>query len=167
MLLFYLVLNILGSTLGLFSTFVLKNILDSLSNSLASINLILLWIGAYIASLVIIYANTSLQNILYDSIFKKSEHLYEYNLANKLSSLPLSFLDSASGRNIIDEVRYSKNTAVYTTYQMIRVFICLYTFAVAFATLVKFNIWFSLLFLTLTIPGIVLNIVFEKGIESI
>ena len=34
-------------------------------------------------------------------------------------------------------------TAIYTTYRMVRVLIWLYTFAVAFATLVRFNIWFS------------------------
>ena len=47
---------------------------------------------------------------------------------------------------MVDDVRYSKNTAIYTTYRMVRVLIWLYTFAVAFATLVRFNIWFSLLF---------------------
>ena len=72
--------------------------------------------------------------------------MYECNLANKLAELPLSIIDSSEGKDMVDDVRYSKNTAIYTTYRMVRVLIWLYTFAVAFATLVKFNIWFSLLF---------------------
>lgn len=68
---------------------------------------------------------------------------------------------------MVDDVRYSKNTAIYTTYRMVRVLIWLYTFAVAFATLVRFNIWFSLLFLALTIPGIIFNTVFDKKAEDL
>ena len=167
MLLIYFLLNILGSTLGLFETYALKYILDNLSATSPQIDLILLWIGLYAASLVIVQANTSLHTIIYDCIIKKAEHLYECNLANKLAELPLSIIDSSEGKDMVDDVRYSKNTAVYTTYRMVRVLIWSYTFAVAFATLVRFNIWFSLLFLGLTIPGIIFNTVFDKKAEDL
>ena len=166
MLLIYFLLNIFGSTLGLFETYALKYILDNLSATSPQIDLILLWIGLYAASLVIVQANTSLHTIIYDSIMKKAEHLYEYNLANKLAELPLSIIDSSEGKNMVDDVRYSKNTAVYTTYRMIRVIIWLYTFTVAFVTLLKFNVWFSFIFLVLTIPGIIFNTVFAKIAEN-
>ena len=68
---------------------------------------------------------------------------------------------------MVDDVRYSKNTVVYTTYRMVRVLIWLYTFAVALATLVRFNVCFSLLFLALTIPGIIFNTVFDKKAEDL
>lgn len=167
MLLIYLSLNIIGSTLGLFETYAMKYILDNLSATTPQIDLILLWIGLYTLSLVIIQANTSFHTILYDSIVKKAEHLYECNLANKLAELPLSIIDSSEGKDMVDDVRYSKNTAVYTTYRMIRVVIWLYTFAVAFSTLVKFNVWFSLIFLALTIPGIIFNTVFDKKADKL
>ena len=123
MLLIYFLLNILGSTLGLFETYALKYILDNLSATSPQIDLILLWIGLYAASLVIVQANTSLYTIIYDSIIKKAEHMYECNLANKLAELPLSIIDSSEGKDMVDDVRYSKNTAVYTTYRMVRVLI--------------------------------------------
>jgi len=68
---------------------------------------------------------------------------------------------------MVDDVRYTKNTAVYTTYRMVRIISLLYTFVVAFVTLVKFNIWFSFLFLILTIPGIILNEVFDRKAENL
>lgn len=167
MVLIYFALNIISSTLTLLSTFVLKYVLDSLSNENPHIQIILLWVGLYALSLVIAQANTSVQSLLYDSVFKKAEHLYECNLASKLAELPLSIIDSSDGKDMVDEVRYTKNTAVYTTYRMVRIISLLYTFVVAFVTLVKFNIWFSFLFLILTIPGIILNEVFDRKAENL
>lgn len=166
-LLIYFSLNILGSTLGLFGTYALKHILDNLSSVNLKISLILLWIGLYALSLVITQANTSIQNILHDSIFKKTEHLYECELAEKLTCLPLSIIDSSQGKDMIDDVRYGKNTAIYTTFRMVRIVSLFYTFIIAFATLVNFNVVFSLLFLLLTIPGIILNEVFDRKAEKL
>lgn len=167
MVLIYFALNIIAATLTLFSTFALKQVLDSLSTENPYIHTILLWVGLYVLSLVIAQANTSVQSILYDSVFKKAEHLYECNLANKLAEFPLSIIDSSEGKDMVDDVRYTKNTAVYTTYSMVRIISLLYTFVVAFVTLVKFNIWFSFLFLILTIPGIILNEVFDRKAENL
>ena len=167
MVLIYFALNIISSTLTLFSTFALKYVLDSLSNENLHIQTILLWVGLYAVSLVIAQANTSVQSILYDSVFKKAEHLYECNLADKLAKLPLSIIDSSKGKDMVADVRYAKNTAVYTTYRMVRIISLLYTFVVAFVTLVEFNIWFSLLFLILTIPGIILNEMYDRKAEKL
>ena len=167
MLLIYFLLNIIGSTLGLFSTYALKYVLDNLSNQSPQISFVFLWIGLYALSLVITQANTSIQNILHDSIFKKAEHLYERELAEKLTHLPLSIIDSSAGKDMIDDVRYGKNTAIYTTFRMVRIVSLLYTFVIAFATLVNFNVFFSLLFLLLTVPGIILNEVFDRKAEKL
>lgn len=167
MLLIYFLLNILGSTLGLFGTYALKHILDNLSSVNLKISLILFWTGLYAISLVLTQANTSLQNILHDSIFKKAEHLYECELAEKLAYLQLSIIDSSAGKDMIDDVRYGKNTAIYTIFRMVRIVSLLYTFIIAFATIVNFNVLFSLLFLLLTVPGIILNEVFDRKAEKL
>ena len=167
MLLLYFVLNIIASTLTLFSTIALKYVLDSIVTENQLLSVVLLWIGLYALSLVIIQANTSIQNILHDSIFKKAEHLYECELAEKLTYLPLSIIDSSAGKDMIDDVRYGKNTAIYTTFRMVRIVSLLYTFVIAFATLVNFNVFFSLLFLLLTVPGIILNEVFDRKAEKL
>lgn len=166
-LLIYFALNIIASTLNLFSTFALKYVLDSLSNENSQLSMIIMWTGLYTLSIVITQANNSFQNIIYDSVFKKAEHLYECNLAYKLAELPLHIIDSSEGKDLIDDVRYTKNIAVYTTYRMVRVISLLYTFVVAFITLIKFNVCFSLLFLILTIPGIILNEIFDRKAEKL
>ena len=108
---------------------------------------------------------SSIQNVLQNSIFTKAEHLYECNLAKKLSELPLSIIDSSEGRDMIEDVRYTKNTAVYTAYRIVQITSLLYTFIIAYVTLAKFNLLFSLLFLLLTVPGIILNEFFDKKAE--
>ena len=167
MILLYLLSNILQSTLTLLSTFILKYVLDSLTDADPQINLIFGWVGLYALSLVVIQANMSVQNILYDSVFKKAENQYECNLARKLAELPLSVIDSSEGKDMVDDVRHAKNTAVYTTYRMVSIVSRLYTFIVAFITLIKFNVWFSFLFLSLTVPGIILNKKFDKKAENL
>lgn len=155
--LLYFVVSILAATFGLVNTYVLKHIIDSLIISTIQVQSVLYWIFIYIGVLVISQANTSVQNILYNNIVQKSEHLYDCMVLNKLSSLSLSVIDSSKGKDMVDEVRYIKNTAVYTSFRVLRVFSLIYTFIVAFITLVNFNIWFSFLFLCATIPGIILN----------
>lgn len=163
----YFALCIIGSSLTLFSTFALKNILDYLITANLQISVIMFWVGLYVLSIVMSQANTSAQGVLHSGIFKKAEHLYECNLVNKISKLPLSVIDSSEGKDMVDDVRYARNTAVYTTYRLVRIISLLYTFVVAFATLVHFNVWFSLLFLILTIPGIILNQVFDQKSEDL
>lgn len=163
----YFASNIIASTLTLLSTFVLRDILDSVVAEDPQLRMIFLFIGLYALSLVLAHANRSVQNILYDSIFQKAEHLYEFNLAEKLAELPLSFIDSSEGKDMIDDMRYIKYSAVYLAYNMTKVVSLFYTFAVAFGTILNFHLWFSLLFLILTVPGIILNEVFDRKAEKL
>lgn len=167
LILVYFILNIINSTLTLFSSIALKYVLDGIVAENQHISLVLLWIGLYTISLIIMQANTSIQNILHDSIFKKAEHLYDCELSKKLTYLPLSVIDSSVGKDMIDDVRYGKDTVIYTTFRMVRIVSLLYTFVIAFVTLVNFNVVFSLLFLLLTVPGIILNEVFDRKAEKL
>ena len=163
----YFLLSLVASTLGLASTYALKYLLDTLTVESVLIQNVILWITIYIVILLITQANQSIQNILYDTIFKKAEHLYECNLADKLSKLPLSVIDSSDGKDMVDDVRYAKNTAVYLTYRLVQIFSLAYTFTVAFTALIVFNVWFSLLMLVLTVPGMILLLVYDKKAESL
>lgn len=163
----YLLLSLLGSTLALFQTYVLKHLLDTLVSENSNSDTTIFTIVIYTLSLVAASANISLQQILYNLIFKKAEHLYECNLNNKLSELPLSIIDSSEGKDIIDDVRHSKISTVYCVQNMIKVMSYGYSFIVAFFTLFKFNWAFSLLFLLLTVPGIILNQIFDRKSENL
>ena len=149
------------------STFVLKYILDALTAVNIDTNQIILYIFFYIIALILVQSLNSVQNVLYDSIIKKAEHKYDCDLFEKLTKLPMSVIDSSEGKDIIEDVRYAKNTAVNLTFHLVRIISMFYSFCVAFVTLVVFNVWFSLLFLILTVPGIILDIIFDKRTEKL
>lgn len=165
--LLYFALNIICASFPLFSAFVLKYLLDILTSEAPDMTAVILCVAGYIAALVILQGLTSVKNVLYDTVFKKAEHLYECDLSGKLAALPMSVLDTSDGRDMVDDVRYTKNTAVYLTYRIIRIITLLYSFVVAFATLVRFDIAFSLMFLLLTVPGIILDFVFSNKAEEL
>ena len=163
----YFFLTFIASALGLASTYALKYLLDILTVESILTQKVILCISIYIAVLLITQANQSIQNILYDTIFKKAEHLYDCNLAEKLSKLPLSVIDSSGGKDMVDDVRYAKNTAVYLTYRLVRIFSLVYTFVVAFTVLIVFNVWFSLFMLVMTVPGVILLLIYDKKAENL
>ena len=163
----YFLLSFIASALGLASTYALKYLLDILTVESILTQKVILCISIYIAVLLITQANQSIQNILYDTIFKKAEHLYDCNLAEKLSKLPLSVIDSSGGKDMVDDVRYAKNTAVYLTYRLVRIFSLVYTFVVAFTVLIVFNVWFSLFMLVMTVPGVILLLIYDKKAENL
>ena len=163
----YFLLTFIASALGLASTYALKYLLDILTVESILTQKVILCISIYIAVLLITQANQSIQNILYDTIFKKAEHLYDCNLAEKLSKLPLSVIDSSGGKDMVDDVRYAKNTAVYLTYRLVRIFSLVYTFVVAFTVLIVFNVWFSLFMLVMTVPGVILLLIYDKKAENL
>ena len=167
LMLVYLLLNLSEATITLFSAFAIKYILDNLVGGAIRINVLLLWIVLYVVSLVLRQVNISVKSILYDSIFQKAEHLYDCNLLDKLAGLSLSVIDSSKGRDMIEDVRYTKNTAVYTAYRAAEAISLFYTFIVAYIVIARFNIWFSLIFLVLTIPGIILNLLFDIKSEEL
>ena len=67
----YLLLSLLGSTLALFQTYVLKHLLDTLVSENSNLDTTIFTIVIYTLSLVAASANISLQQILYNLIFKK------------------------------------------------------------------------------------------------
>ncbi len=163
----YFLLSLLGSALGLLSTYALRFLLNALSSAQAAAPDALIWIAVYVILLVLTQGNEAFQNILYDSVFKKAEHQYECRLADKMSTLSLSVLDSSVGRDMTDDVRYARNTAVYLVYRLVKIISYACTFAAAFVVLFQFNFGFSLLFLVLTIPGIVMTFVFDKRADEL
>lgn len=160
-------LAFVASTLGIVSTYALKYLIDTLTAESILIPKVILWISIYIVIMLITQANQSIQNILYDTIFKKAEHLYECNLAEKLSKLPLSVIDSSDGKDMVDDVRNAQDTVVYLIYRLVQIISFVYTFTVAFAVLIVFNVWFSLLMLLLTLPGVILLLVYDKKAEDL
>ncbi|MBS5843164.1 MAG: ABC transporter ATP-binding protein [Clostridiales bacterium] len=167
MILIYFLLNLISTSVPLANTYILKYLFDILTVRQPDIQIIILYIIVYISLQIILQISQSAAGILYDSINSKASYQYGANLSEKLAKLPMSVIDTSEGKDLVDDVRNTKNTAIYTAFQIISVFSLLYTFCVAFITLVIFNIWFSCLFIALTIPGIITNVIFTRKSENL
>lgn len=162
----YVFISIIEPTLALAVTYETKLILDHLIGG-SSISQIIFRILCYIGILIATQVCASVRKVLHDSVFNKAKHGFECQVREKLSCLPLSFIDSSRGRNVINDVEHTQATAVYTSYRVLEIFTSIYRFLIVFVVLIQFNLSFTLLFLALSIPGTVLNEVFDRKAEQL
>lgn len=167
LILLYLALNFICTSFPLYLTLIFKYILDILTVSSPDTDVIILYICLYIIALIVLQGMNSLKDVVYDSIIKKADNLYDCELFQKLINLPMSFIDTSEGKDMVDDIRHTKITIVNLTHRIVRSLSLLYTFCVAFGTLITFHIWFSFLFLILTVPGIILDVVFGRKAEDL
>lgn len=162
----FIIAQFASTTVILFNTYVLSSILndlvDSINNEKLIFNIVL-----FILLTILIRVLSVFGGYISSLLNQKVSRIYEIEFSNKLNDMPLSFLDSSEGKNLIDEVTYSKNTATTYYKSVISIVSAVYTFVIAFVELIKFNILFSLLFIVLTIPGIVVEHIFDKKNEEL
>lgn len=166
MIVIYWAIAILCSTLTLLSTLIIKSILDALTQEVPEAIDIIFWVGLYIGVILISLIMNSIYSLIYNSIFTKAREQYDQEILEKMNQLPMSFIDSAMGKNVVNDVRYATVTAVHLSDNIVRIITYLYTFIVAFIVLLEFHIGFTLLFLLLTIPSIIMKCVFDKKLEN-
>ena len=70
--------------------------------------------------------------VLNDTIISKASYQYDMTLANKLAELPMSFLDSSSEKDIVEDAKYSCNIAVYMPFYIFGIIFDLYSFIIAY-----------------------------------
>ena len=162
----YFAFVIITTSLPLLSAFLLKYVLDSLTAATPEIENALLGVVIYCFSLVVNQGIASARDVARSTIDQKAKCLYDCRLVTRLSSLPLDYLDSSKGKNMIDRVSYTENTAVILIFRIVDIISHIYIFAVAFATLVFFSIEFSLLFLVFTIPSIIFHEYYARKWEE-
>ena len=167
MILIYFLLSLVCASVPLADTYVLKYLLDRLTLGQPGIRTIALCVTIYVFLQVLLQISRSATDILYNSIHSRASYWYEADLSEKLTELPMSFIDTSEGKDIVEDVRNTKDTAVYTAFQMVSIASYLYAFCVAFMTLALYNAWFSCLFIALTIPGIVTDVFFSKRSEDL
>lgn len=154
----YFFLQLTSSGTPLLSTYILKEVLDCLVTQKPVWRLICVYIGCVVLLLIV----ESLQTICYNTMIKKAEHQYACDLARKMEEMPLSFIDSSKGRNLIDEVQNLKMSVVNWPNYLIQTVTFFFTFVAAFSRLASFHCGFSLMFLTLTIPGLLSQLYCRK-----
>lgn len=165
LLIIYFVANLITPTLSLLLTYITKLFIEMLLAG-GSFNGIISLGVVYIGILIGIQFFNSMNKIIFNSVFAKADHLFECRVHAKLGELPMSYIDSSQGKTLINDVKHTKATAVYTAYRSMQIATYFYRFIVAFIILIEFNILFSLLFLILTIPGVVFRELFERKMEE-
>jgi ABC-type multidrug transport system fused ATPase/permease subunit len=104
---------------------------------------------------------------VYNYIMSKAEHQFDLQLIDKSLELPFSFFDSSAGRDMLDGVKSLKYTAINFCLRLVYLLTVMYTFAVSFIFLASFNISFTLGFLALIIPSVILDAIFKKKAEDL
>lgn len=166
MVVIYWITAVMCSTLTLSSTLIIKQILESLTQESPEVIDIIFWVGLYMGVILLSLGVNSVYALLYNSIFAKAREQYDQDILEKMNLLPISFIDSAMGKNMVSDVRYATVTAVHLADGIVRIITYIYTFIVTFTVLLKFHVWFALLFLLLTIPSIIMRCVFDKKAEN-
>ena len=111
--------------------------------------------------------STSAYNVIVNSVIQKSQCEHKLNVLKKVEQLPISFIDSSEGRNVIDDVQHAEKAMVNLASRIIYIVSMIYKFCVALIPLASFNVLFVFIFLSLTIPGIILDSIFNKKAEAL
>lgn len=167
MLVLYFALHIISATTGLFNTYAIKEIVNALSAASIDTSTLFLWGSLLVMAIASSFIISAVLNYVYNYIMGKAEHQFDVSMIDKSLELPVSFIDSSAGRDMMDETRSLKYTAINFCLRLINALTAAYTFIVSFVFLVSFNVWFSLGFLVLTIPSVIMNAVFEKKAEDL
>lgn len=164
--LLYFFLILLCRSVDLLKIYTLRNILNIATTESAAFNEALIYTVIYIAWIVLLQALNSSASIVKNSIMQKANHQYSIEVSKQLTKIPLSILDTSYGRSLIDYVKKSQATSVNVVYRLINIVSYVYTFCIAFGSLLALDVWFSLLFLVLTVPGIIINNMFNQKADE-
>lgn len=156
----YLMLQIVCAMLPLFSTYLMRNILNHLT--ISKTGNVVTYVFVYIVVLAFLQICLSAMNVCYDTYLSKADLQYTTDLNERLTQRPLSFIDTSEGKNLVDEVRHLKFAVINFPNFIVQTITFLSAFIVAFSALAAFHFGFAVLFIVLTIPGILFQFHFRK-----
>lgn len=156
--------SILKVTLEIFSLFVFKEIIDGLSNGKAITSLI--WfIVVYFSLLISIKVIDSIRIIGLNTMRNMADHKYEEDLLSKISRIPLEIMDTSKGRDYIDNLYNNEGFITTFMFRMVDILTLAYTFGIALYSFMQYSLFFVIIFMVLSLPGILLEIIFSQKID--
>ncbi len=158
---FYIVLQIINSTLPLFITFVFSGFLDALAYN-KSEKETTLYLAFFFSAAVLSLFTGNLSRYVASTLADKTGREYDRRILRKLNELPLSVIDTSKGRDLIDNVQNFKGLATSVFSDALGIFSSIYSFIIAFAAIFVYNPLFAIIFVVLTIPGIIVDSYFYK-----
>lgn len=164
--LLYLLIDVLQSLIPLLDLYFLNVLLENITAKdhdgiVLSVALIILTTASGIFL-------SGLQGVVSDHVGEKSDESFNKLILNKLNKMPFEILDTSEGRDKID---YASMCSTFVCdeipFGVFNILRNIYTFVIAAIILVKYNIVFFILFLLLTIPGILLDYMFNKKTDEL
>ncbi len=150
--LLYILIRIVMATLPILKLYVFNLIINSLVTG-TNTKQVFVYMICFITCIIFTPIAENIFNILYRDMNEKMINTYEVSVNEKLARMPMAFLDSGTGRNIIDDVIDARNTVCTFFFKVEHVINQLYVFIVSIVVLMKYNLLLTLLFLVFTIPG--------------
>lgn len=109
----YIIIRFISATIPFVIMYILKYLFDYVSNTeniLIEHTFFLIILFSLITALK--YILDSAEQLLHNIISLKVGYNYDLIIQNKMNNLPLSFINSSEGRNIVDEVSYARSVVV-------------------------------------------------------
>ena len=154
--LLYILIRIVMATLPILKLYVFNLIINSLVTG-TNTKQVFVYMICFITCIIFTPIAENIFNILYRDMNEKMINTYEVSVNEKLARMPMAFLDSGTGRNIIDDVIDARNTVCTFFFKVEHVINQLYVFIVSIVVLMKYNLLLTLLFLVFTIPGAIVR----------
>lgn len=148
----YIFIRLIMSTLPILKLYVFNLLITSLVTE-TNEKKVFSYIVGFVICMILTPIVENIFNILYRDMNEKMLNTYEISVNEKLAKMPMAFLDSGTGRNVIDDVVDAKNTVCTFLFKVEHVINQLYVFIVSVVVLMKYNMLITLLFLVFTIPG--------------
>lgn len=161
----YYILQALGYTIPLMLLYVFRCLLDEVITTQILHNIVI-WLIVYALLAIVDIFTSHVKGFLHDDIIDKINHYFDKIVSEKAYKLEIAFVDSAEGRNKIDEVRRTRyNICAYPFYWE-RILFHFISFAVASTVIAQYNIYAEIIFILLVIPGVIINNNSEKKIYA-
>jgi len=147
--------------------YLINLILNNLTSSIIDLDKLVIIVIIYISIIIIKEINSAIENILKNIINRKTNLFYDLNINEKLIKIPMSIIDSSEGKDLIDNVKYIKHSVCEFPLQLLQLINWIYVFSISYFIIIKYNVWFSVIFLILSIPGIIINYINNKDYDNL
>lgn len=156
--------SIIMASLEIFSLFIFKEIIDGVSNGKILTSLTG-HIVIYFASLIGVKVIDAIRIIGLNTMRNMADHKYEEDLLCKIGNMPLEVIDTSEGRDYIDDLYNIEGFVTTFMFRMVDIFTLAYTFAVALCSFIQYSYIFVLIFFILSLPGIMLEIIYSQQVS--
>lgn len=162
----YLLLRVAGASIPLLNIYMMQVLLDRLAIT-GHVSEVLPAALGFCGLVGLGQVADAFTGCLSASLDERTAHAFEKELDKKIDLLPLAVADTSKGRDLVDDVTYINKVVLYFLRDVMDMFMAFYTLSVALAALAGYSIGFTLLFVAIALPGILVDKVFDLKYEGL